>query len=273
MTLNEMFLPALRVPRATRLAPLEAFWPRRGAHRHFTDMAMPPGNRKRLISPGSGSVRKSGSGFVGTEFDLHSSPPDTTLKIDASGKTFHISPLGGPTMKNASLWFVFAVAMLCVAPALYAHCEIPCGIYDDRARTELMMEHTRTIEKSMNTIKELRAQEDKNYNQLVRWINNKEEHARKLQNITWQYFMTQRITPAEGSGAKARKYVHEVTLLHQILVQAMKTKQTTDLKHVENLRSLIGEFEASYFGEKPKAPEKKHRHEGSGTRHEGSHSH
>lgn len=174
-------------------------------------------------------------------------------------------------MKNASLLSVAVLLMLVAAPVLHAHCEVPCGIYDDRARTELMAEHIRTIEKSMNQIKELRAEEDKNYNQLVRWVNNKEEHAEKLQHIAWQYFMTQRIKPAEGSGAKAKKYVHEVTLLHQILVQAMKTKQTTDLAHVENLRSLLDQFEASYFGEKPKPPEKKHRHEGSGTRHEGSH--
>ena len=77
-------------------------------------------------------------------------------------------------MKAASKLLVAAVAvtMLLAAPVAHAHCEIPCGIYDDRARTERMAEHIRTIEKSMNTIKELREAEDKNYNQLVRWINN-----------------------------------------------------------------------------------------------------
>ena len=57
-------------------------------------------------------------------------------------------------------------------------CQIPCGIYDDRARIERMLEDANTIEKSMTMIGELAggttAQEA---NQLTRWIMNKEDHA------------------------------------------------------------------------------------------------
>lgn len=132
-----------------------------------------------------------------------------------------------------------------------AHCEIPCGIYDDRMRIEELREHFQTIEKSMKEILELQNAEDINYNQLVRWVNNKELHADKVQEIVYQYFMNQRIKPATGSDEKAYdKYVKEITLLHRMLVEAMKTKQTTDLSHVKNLRELLDEFAASYFGEK-----------------------
>jgi nickel superoxide dismutase len=34
----------------------------------------------------------------------------------------------------------------------FAHCEIPCGIYDDHARIHMILEHVTTIEKSMNQI-------------------------------------------------------------------------------------------------------------------------
>ncbi len=61
---------------------------------------------------------------------------------------------------------------------------------------------------------------------------------------------TQRIKPVAPSAdaAAKRKYVAQLTILHRILVHAMKAKQTTDLIHAEKLRSLLAEFEAAYFG-------------------------
>ena len=58
-----------------------------------------------------------------------------------------------------------------------AHCEIPCGIYGDSVRIALLYEHIETIEKSMNQINELSKSENPDYNQLVRWVMNKEEYA------------------------------------------------------------------------------------------------
>lgn len=166
-------------------------------------------------------------------------------------------------MKKLTFCSGMLVLMLTAVSVANAHCEVPCGIYDDAMRADLIAEHTRTIQKSMVSIEELKAEKDKNYNQLVRWINNKEEHARKLQEIVWQYFMTQRIQPVEEGTEGREKYVHETTLLQQMLVQAMKCKQTTDLEHTEELSRLLEEFKKSYFTESD------HRHE---DMHEG-HSH
>jgi len=123
-----------------------------------------------------------------------------------------------------------------------AHCEIPCGIYDDELRTNLIYEHTATIEKSMKTITELSQQNPVNYNQLIRWVSNKDEHAAKIQHIVYQYFLTQRIKP------DTKKYTEKLALLHQMLQSAMKCKQTTNPGHVQTLRSLLKEFEILYFG-------------------------
>ena len=49
-----------------------------------------------------------------------------------------------------------------------AHCEIPCGIYDDQLRADLIAEHLTTIEKSIKKIVELSKQNPANYNQLIR---------------------------------------------------------------------------------------------------------
>ncbi len=131
----------------------------------------------------------------------------------------------------------------------YGHCEIPCGIYNDELRFELIREDIQTIEKSVNQIIELSKASPVNYNQLVRWIDNKEEHADKIQNIVQQYFMTQRIKPVDPKDAPAHAaYVKQISLLHAMLVEAMKAKQTTDLGPVERLKALTNEFYEAYFG-------------------------
>ena len=122
-----------------------------------------------------------------------------------------------------------------------AHCEIPCGIYDDPLRINLVAEHATTIEKSMKQIVELGKPDQTNHNQLVRWVSNKEAHATEVQHIVSQYFMTQRIKPDQD------KYAEKLAVLHKMLIAAMKCKQTTDLAHVGTLRSLLKAFETLYL--------------------------
>lgn len=138
------------------------------------------------------------------------------------------------------------VALLTATLALntQAHCQIPCGIYDDATRFTLMREHVATIEKSMNEITKLSAEIPQNSNQLIRWVDNKEEHADKLTEIVTTYFLAQRIKATEP----AEKYKTELKLLHGIIVQAMKAKQTVNLEHVQTLRQLIDDFEHVYTG-------------------------
>jgi len=145
---------------------------------------------------------------------------------------------------------VAAVLLLSGATSVVlSHCEIPCGIYGDPGRLDLMAEHITTIEKSMKQIQNLSAAGDKNYNQLVRWVGNKEQHADAFSDIITQYFMKQRIKPAPQSDAKAYKdYVHKLTLLHQMMVTSMKCKQTTDLDYVAQLRGALAEFRVAYLG-------------------------
>jgi nickel superoxide dismutase len=141
---------------------------------------------------------------------------------------------------------VFAVS----APAVFAHCQIPCGIYDDPARFVEMQEHVTTIEKSMNEIVALSKEASPNWNQIVRWVMNKEDHADKLTEIVSYYFMAQRVKPADPSDkAASAKYVQQLTLLHRIMVHAMKAKQTTDLEQCAAMRELIKQFQASYLGD------------------------
>jgi len=140
-----------------------------------------------------------------------------------------------------------------------AHCQIPCGIYDDETRFTLMLEDVQTIEKAMAQIKEISSSKSPDWNQLVRWVTNKDEHAAKLSEIVSFYFMAQRVKPvAPEDKAGYQKYVTEITLLHRMMVAAMKTKQTVDPAYCKELRDLIEKFRSSYLG----AAAEKHGHSG-----------
>ena len=138
--------------------------------------------------------------------------------------------------------------LVTAAGVVHAHCEIPCGIYGDMARIILLKEDITTIEKSMAQIQELSAKSDaQSVNQLVRWIENKDAHAGKIQQTVTQYFLTQRVKAKPEGDPAYGTYLTQVTTLHQMLVEAMKCKQTLDAEHVTQLRSLVDKFADNYF--------------------------
>ena len=154
------------------------------------------------------------------------------------------------TIQKKLIVLAVLAALAILAPMLYSHCQIPCGIYGDPQRFDIMAEHVTTVEKSMKQIIELSQESKPNMNQIVRWVQNKEEHADEIGHIVTFYFMSQRIKPASKNDTKAyAEYIQKLTLLHEMLVYSMKAKQTTDLSNVEKLRSLLKEFETAYFGE------------------------
>ena len=147
-------------------------------------------------------------------------------------------------MRHAMLSVWVAAAVLFLSSGnVAAHCEIPCGIYNDSLRADLIEEHAGTIRKSMETIISLQKAKPINYNQLVRWVANKDDHAEKVQEIVWQYFMTQRIKPTDV------QYGPKLGALHAMLIYAMKCKQTTDVANVKGLLDALERFKKLYFKE------------------------
>ena len=132
------------------------------------------------------------------------------------------------------------------ASQVFAHCEVPCGIYADQHRFESMLEDTKTIAKAITNIHDLAAKDDPlSANQLARWVATKEQHATNTQHIIAQYFMTQRIkSDKEGYGKK-------LMAAHAVMVSAMKCKQTADPQMAEALRKSILDFYRAYEGKEP----------------------
>ncbi len=149
----------------------------------------------------------------------------------------------------AGIALTAVVAPLSIKDA-QAHCQVPCGIYGDARQFDIIEEHAATIEKSMVQINALSAAEPVDYHMIARWTANKEDHAQQVQDIVHAYFLTQRVTAEEPTDEAAyRDYLTHLTLLHQMLVAAMKSKQTTDVETVATLRALAAAYKDHYFKE------------------------
>lgn len=129
------------------------------------------------------------------------------------------------------------------------HCQVPCGIYGDTLRIEMLLEDAATIEKGMAAIVGFEAEAKPSINQMVRWTVTKDDHAQKIQDQISAYWLAQRIKlPAEDADAAARtKYAQQLELLHRVTVYAMKCKQTTDASNVAKLRESVSAFSSTYF--------------------------
>lgn len=142
-------------------------------------------------------------------------------------------------MKNMNLFLIATIVLMAsnsiiTLQPVAAHCQIPCGIYDDHARVQMMLEDAQTVEKSMKLIAELAGKTDaQSQNQLVRWVNNKELHAQKIIETICDYFMTQRIKPSQSD------YAERLAKHHSVILLSMKTKQSVDLEHVNALKEAI----------------------------------
>lgn len=170
------------------------------------------------------------------------------------------------------------VTTVAVEPIVSApfHCQVPCGIYGDHLRVELLMEHAATIEKAMTQINEIGAAAKPNWNQLVRWVNTKEQHAQEIQDQLSAYWLAQRIKAPAGSPSSpedTRKYTMQLMFNHQMTTSAMKCKQTTDAANVAAFRTALEGFKAAYFSKEDMEHIKGHGKEGAGHDADAEHKH
>ncbi len=156
---------------------------------------------------------------------------------------------------RAMLLIALGAGLLLTAPVRKAggHCQIPCGIYDDPLRINAMIEDVATIDKATRLIEELADKKDRgpgDENQIVRWVNAKEEHADKIQHTVLQYFLAQRIKPAgEKDPAAHRAYIAQLKALHAVVLASMKAKQEVSRDRVESLREAVFGFARLYLPE------------------------
>ncbi len=154
-------------------------------------------------------------------------------------------------MKSTVVALLALALSLAAAGPLAAHCQVPCGIYGDSLRFLTLDEHVATLDKSVKMISELAGKGGAaDVNQMVRWVENKEQYADEVAAIATDYFLKQRIKAPTGADAAAReRYLRQLEILHQILVSSMKIKQTVDPAEVSRLGALVGDLAAAYLPE------------------------
>ena len=137
----------------------------------------------------------------------------------------------------------------CSAAQAVAHCQVPCGIYDDAARINSMLEDTTTISKAIQEIKNIAgSHKAADFNQMIRWINTKEEHASRIITTVSEYFLTQKVKPVASGEAGYEDYLNSLAAHHAVLRAAMKTKQTVDPDAATALENSIKELGKYYSG-------------------------
>lgn len=145
---------------------------------------------------------------------------------------------------NIGMSRLFALTMLvvlCLPVVASAHCQIPCGIYDDHARVEKMLEDVATVRKAVTLINDLAAKTDaQSRQQFVRWVTNKESHAQAIIGTIADYFLTQRVK------ANQEDYVQRLKDHHAVIVAAMQAKQHAEMKYVDALEKAVAALERYY---------------------------
>ncbi len=143
---------------------------------------------------------------------------------------------------------LLALAALALTPQVAdAHCQVPCGIYDDGARIARMYEDATTIEKAMTMMQELAPKSDaQSGNQFARWVATKEQHAANIIAITAEYFLTQKVKPVAEDAEGYGEYLETLADHHRVMTAAMKAKQNADPAFAEALRAAIDALAARY---------------------------
>jgi nickel superoxide dismutase len=139
-------------------------------------------------------------------------------------------------MKYKYCLICIAIAYLQVFASLsvYAHCQLPCGIYNDNARVKMMLEDSNLITKAVKEIQEFSKKNDAlSKNQLTRWVINKEKHANHIIEVISDYFLTQRIKPTQ------KDYKERLAKHHTAILAAVTVKQGVDADVAMKLQHAI----------------------------------
>ena len=128
-----------------------------------------------------------------------------------------------------------------------AHCQVPCGIYDDAARISRLKEDASTIAKAITEINSLAGQNSSlAFNQAGRWVSTKEAHASHVIEVVAQYFLTQKVKVSSPGADGYDGYLKKLADHHAVMVAAMKTKQTADPASVATLNKAIDKLSSHY---------------------------
>lgn len=157
--------------------------------------------------------------------------------------------------RSMSVLMLLAACLIAGSGDATAHCQMPCGIYDDDARIKQMREDALTIRKAMSEMRKQHAAGTlEGFNQAARWVTVKEDHAQNIQDVVSSYFLTQRVKAAPAGESGHATYLAQLQGFHQVLVTAMKCKQQVDPAACDALDAAIDAVAPWYVQSDTPAP-------------------
>jgi nickel superoxide dismutase len=132
----------------------------------------------------------------------------------------------------------------------YAHCDIPCGIYDPHLAQVAAHTVVRMVDLIEETLNDDSLSDTEKRNKFVRLVHVKEEHAELAKHevrIIWgDYFKEEHL--------KNHPNLH--ALVWRIMKVAGKTRQTVDKEAATDLLNAVNEFAEIFWKTKSKAATK-----------------
>jgi small subunit ribosomal protein S27Ae len=129
----------------------------------------------------------------------------------------------------------------------YNHCQVPCGIFDDPAIVSEIKQACTTIRKAIVQSKMLHEKSGSDplaLNQMVRWINTKEEHCSKIITLIAEYCLCQRIKRPEFK--TEADYLQALKIHHNVMQAAMKAKQSMNEAACDALEHAVDDLAKMY---------------------------
>lgn len=124
------------------------------------------------------------------------------------------------------LWMFYLT--LFFKAAVFAHCQMPCGIYHDQMIYDKVDEFHETMFKGISALKHNSFSSLEDKNQFIRWVNLKEKMCDETALILTEYFLQQKVKP--GTDEDTQEMVH---VLHNLLFLLVQIKQNVDLDIVK----------------------------------------
>lgn len=156
-------------------------------------------------------------------------------------------------LSSSSSSFVSSLSLLLTSSSTatmiaWNHCQVPCGIFDDPAMITGLQQACQTIRKAVVESNKLHTDyvdtTPLNSNQFVRWVMTKEQHANQIITTVSEYCLCQRVK--RGAFATDDEYLCALKSHHQVLLAAMKTKQSMSLEDCDALEQAIHSMTRMY---------------------------
>ncbi len=126
---------------------------------------------------------------------------------------------------------------------VYAHCDVPCGIYETDSMTHAAATCKRMVEK-YNEIGEIDSKNPEQMNTAMRCVMTKEKHAQKCKDelyLLWSdYFKPEHL----------KKFPDLHDKFWQATKQCGKVKQTISLEECEKLQKMVKEISQMFMDSK-----------------------